>query len=85
MKILKTKRTFKKEFKRQLKIAIDAAIGFTIAFAWRNSIFDTFQRQVARFLDLAPEHFTTEIYTALSITIVGVLLIFITSKLLRGD
>ena len=83
MKILKKKRSFKSEFRRQLRFAITAGIGFTVAFAWRNAIFDTFLDIVSRILKVAPNHFLTEIYTAIFITAVAVLAIFITSKILR--
>ncbi len=83
MLIAKPKRSFKKEFKRQIKLAIVAAIGFSIAFAWRNAVFDSFQSFVARFLDLPLGHYMTEIYTAIAITLAGVALIYITSRLLR--
>lgn len=83
MKVLKTRRSFKKEFRRQIKMAIVAAVGFTIAFSWRQAIFDTFQSFVVRFLDVQPGHYLSENYTAFAITIAGVLVIFITSKLLR--
>lgn len=83
MRILKTNRSFKKEFKKQLRFAITAAVGFSIAFAWRESIFDLFQNFVSRFFDLELDHYMTEIYTAITITVFGVILIFITSKILR--
>ena len=83
MKILKTKRSFKKEFKRQIKLAIVAAAGFSIAFAWRQALFDAFQNYVSRILDVQKDHYLTEIYTATAITLAGVALIFVTSKLLR--
>ena len=83
MKVLMTRRSFKKEFKRQIKMAIVAAVGFTIAFSWRQAIFDTFQSFVVRFLDVQPDHYLSENYTALAITLAGVLIIFATSKLLR--
>lgn len=83
MKIFNTKRTFRREFKRQLRLAIVAAIGFTVAFAWRNAVYDTFQNWIARILDITPQHYTTETYTALGITLFGVLAIFITSRILR--
>ena len=83
MPLLKPKRSFKKEFKRQIKLAIVAAIGFSIAFAWRNAVFDAFQSFVARFLDIPLGHYMTEIYTAIAITLAGVALIYITSRLLR--
>ena len=83
MKVLKVSKSFKKEFKRQARFAIVAAIGFTIAFAWRNAVFESFRNYVARIMDLAPEHYFTEIYTALAITLLGVFAIFITSKILK--
>jgi len=83
MSIFETKRSFRKEFKRQIRLALVAAIGFTIAFAWRNAVFDAFQSFVARFLDVAPDHYLSELYTAIVITLFGVILIFITSKLLQ--
>lgn len=83
MKILQTKRSFRTEFKRQMRLAITAAIGFTIAFAWRNAVFDTFLLYVSRVLDVSADHYLSEIYTAIAITLFGVLLILITSKLLR--
>jgi len=83
MKILSTKRSFRLEFKRQLRLAIAAAIGFTVAFAWRQAIFDAFQSFVTRFLDIPPGHYLSEAYTALAITVAGVILIFLTSKMLK--
>ena len=83
MNILQTKRSFRLEFRRQIRMAITAAIGFSIAYAWRQAIFDTFQSFVARFLDVPPTHYLSENYTALFITLAGVLLIFLTSKLLK--
>ena len=83
MNILKTKRSFRKEFKHQLRLAIVAAIGFSIAWAWRNAIFDLFQSFVSRFLDIQPGHYLTELYTSIAITLAGVLLILLTSKLLK--
>ena len=83
MRIFKTKRSFRKEFKRQIKFAIIAAIGFTIAFSWREAVFNSFQNFVGRFLDLPSTHYTTQIYTSIAITLVGVLIIMISSKLLK--
>ena len=85
MHLLKTKRSFKKEFKRQIRLAIVSAIGFSIAFAWRNSIFDAFKNYVSRFLQVDPNHYLTELYTAIGITIVGVCLIFVTSGILKDE
>ncbi|MEK6856274.1 MAG: DUF5654 family protein [Nanoarchaeota archaeon] len=83
MRILQTKRAFHKEFKRQIRMAIVAAIGFTIAFAWKEAVYDTFNTYVARFLEVSLDHYLTQNYTAIAITLMGVLVIFITSKLIR--
>lgn len=83
MNISRPKKSFKKEFKRQIRLAIVAAIGFIIAFAWREVIFDVFQEFIVKFLDIAPDHYLTETYTAILITLVGVIAIYSSSKLLR--
>ena len=82
MHIVKTRKSFRKEFKRQLRFSIAAAIGFTTAYAWRNAIYDSLYEIVTRFTE-ETRTAATEIYTAIFITIVGVVLILITSKLLK--
>lgn len=85
MQILKTKRSFRKEFKRQIRLAIVAAIGFTIAYSWKEAIFSSFQTYVSRFLQVSPEHHLTQNYTAIAITLFGVIAILITSALLKDN
>ena len=82
-KILQTKKSFRQEFRRQIRLAATAAIGFTIAFSWREAIFELFLNFTSRILDITKNHYTTKIYTAILITIIGVFLIFLTSKLLK--
>ena len=83
MQIFKSKRSFRQEFKRQLRLALTAAIGFTVAFAWREAIFSFFQNITSRILDVEQGHYLSQTYTSLLITLVGVLLIFISAKMLR--
>jgi hypothetical protein len=83
MKILKTKRSFRQEFKRQIRLAVVAAIGFLIAFAWRDAILELSRNFVARLLDVTPQHYLTATYSAIFLTLIGVFLILISSKLLR--
>jgi hypothetical protein len=83
MKILKTSRTYKKEFKRQLRLAITAAVGFTIAFSWRNAIAAFFQNLTSRILDVPSDHYLSETYTSITVTLAGVFLIFLTARILR--
>lgn len=83
MQIFNTKSSFRKELKRQIRMAVVAAIGFTIAYSWREAIYDTFNNFVARFLQVSPDHYLTHNYTAIAITLAGVLAILATSKLLK--
>ncbi len=81
-RIFNAKKSFRKEFKRQLRFAIIAAIGFLIAFSWRNALYRSANSIVEKFTDLA-DVVLSEIYTALFITFVGVVLLLISSKILK--
>ena len=77
----KKKHRFKKEFKRQVRLAIAAAIGFTIAFTWRSFIYDSTKAWIERITPLSGV-FESGIATSLLVTVIGVALIIISSKLL---
>lgn len=82
MRIFKTRKSFKKEFRRQLKLALIAAIGFTVAFAWRNAIWNS----AHEFIEIITEQtdvILNELITAIFITILAVIAIFLVSKFLR--
>lgn len=82
MRILKTKRSFRKEFRRQLRFAIAAAVGFTIAFSWRNAVYNSTRDIIVKISDYSND-VSTEIVTALFVTFLGVIFILISSRLLR--
>ena len=82
MRLLKTKKNFRKEFKRQLRYAIAAAVGFLIIFAWRDAIIEGTKSLVEKF-QTTTFTATTNVSTAILLTIVGVIIIIITSKLLK--
>ncbi|MEK6885371.1 MAG: DUF5654 family protein [Nanoarchaeota archaeon] len=82
MKLLKTKKNFRKEFKRQMRYAIAAAVGFMIIFAWRDAIIESTRNLIEKIADKTAIA-ATNVATALVITIVGVLLILLSSKLLK--
>lgn len=82
MRILKTKKSFRKEFKRQLKYAIAAAVGFLIAFSWREAVWDSTKGLVDKFSENL-QFMTSAIFTALIITAVGVMIILLSAKLLK--
>jgi multisubunit Na+/H+ antiporter MnhB subunit len=85
MKLLKSRRgrkSFKREFKRQVKYAIAAAVGFIIAFAWRDAIYNSTRTIIEKFTESSKD-ILINFYTSIFITIIGVLIIIISSKLLR--
>jgi len=82
MRILKTKKNFRKEFKRQLRYAIAAAVGFLVIFAWRDAIVESTRNLIEKIAE-ETSIAGTNIATALVITIVGVLVIILSSKLLK--
>ena len=82
MEMLKTKKSFRKEFKRQLRYAIAAAVGFLIVFAWRDAIIESTKNLIEKFTETTKTTLTNT-YTAIVLTIIGVLIIIISSKFLR--
>jgi flagellum-specific peptidoglycan hydrolase FlgJ len=82
MRLLKTKKNFRREFKRQVKYAIAAAVGLMIAYAWKESIFQSTQKFVERITESA-QFVTSSLGTSVIITVIGVLIIIISSKLLK--
>jgi len=75
---------FKKEFKRQARLLVIITLGFTIAFAWRQTIFDLSQSFVQVIIKVESSTLLT-ILTSLFITILSLILIYFTSHLLKDD
>jgi ABC-type polysaccharide/polyol phosphate export permease len=82
MRLIKTKKSFRVELKRQLRYAIAAAVGFMIIYAWRDAILEGTKSLVEK-ISSTTHVVTTEVSTALFISIMGVLIILVTSKLLK--
>jgi uncharacterized membrane protein len=80
--IFHVKKSFKKEFRRQVRLAVIAAVGFLIAFSWRNALYNSSQKIVEK-ITSATGDVLTELYTAIFITFLGVLLILISSRFLK--
>lgn len=72
---------FKKELKKQIRMAITAAIGFLIAFSWRDYILTLTQGWLSQYQYLAED---IALFSAIFLTFTGVFLIIISSKLLEG-
>ncbi len=76
------KKKFKEELKRQIRFAIAAAVGFIIAFAWRNFIFELTREWVVKISIFAGANLIN-FFSSLVITVLGVVIIIISSRLLR--
>lgn len=73
---------FKREFRNQIRFFIIVTFGFTIAFTWRQTIFDLSQAFILSLTHLKPSSFST-ILTSSFITFVSIFLIFFTSHFLK--
>jgi len=82
MRLIKTKKNFRKELKRQLRYAIAAACGFLIIFSWKDAIW-TFTRDIIEKIEKTTAVASTNILAALIISLIGVAIIIISSKLLK--
>ena len=77
-------RRFKREFKRQIRTLILITLGFTIAFTWRQTIFDLSQSFV-KFITNVKSPNTSNILTSIFITIVSVILIYLTAYMFKDE
>ena len=73
---------FEKEFKRQLRMFINITFGFTIAFTWRQTIFDVSQSFIS-FLFHPKNSYLSSIITSIFITLISIFLIFLSSHFLK--
>lgn len=76
------RKSFRKEFKRQLKYAIAAGVGFLIAYAWKEAIFNSAEQVMEKIINTGKVAISN-ISTSIFITIIGVIIIIISSRLLR--
>ena len=70
------------QFKENLRIGLSAAVGFVIAFAWREPIWDFLNGFVLKYVK-ATAGLQAGIYSALIITIIGVIIIYFIGKWLK--
>ena len=73
---------FKQEFKRQIRLAVTAAIGFIIAFTWREAIITWFNSFVSMVSNIPADQIPPSL-SAITMTILGVIAIVVSSKLLK--
>jgi len=78
------RRIFKKEFKKQLRLLIIITFGFTIAFTWRQTIFDI-STEFVGFLTNIKDSSLLSIVSSIFITLMSILLIYLTSHFLKEE
>lgn len=77
-------RRFKNEFKSQIRMLIIVTLGFTIAFTWRQTIFDLSQYLIKSFTKVQDSS-ALSILASIFITIVSVILICLTAYYLKEN
>jgi len=75
---------FQRELKREIRLLIVVAIGFTIAFTWRQTTFDAALNVIQRIF--SPEGTViASVMASILITIIGLMLILLTAKFLKDE
>jgi hypothetical protein len=73
---------YKREVKREIRIWIIVTLAFTIAFSWRQTIFDVFQAGLHKFFG-ANGPTILSVLTSTTITLVSIILILLASYFLQ--
>jgi len=77
-------RRFKNELRREIRTLILFTLGFTIAFAWRQTTFDL-SLAFIKFLTNIEDTNTSSILTSVFITLLAIVLIYFISYTLRDS
>ncbi len=75
-------RNFKKEFRRQLRLLIIITLGFTIAFTWRQTIFDLSSNFIGYLTNITNSS-ELDVLASTLITVVSLIIIYITAYILK--
>ena len=73
---------YKREFRKQMRMFVIFTLGFTIAFTWRETIFDL-SKALVRWISNTTNPNATSIWASVFITLICTLLIFLTARWLR--
>jgi hypothetical protein len=76
------KRNLKKTFKEELRYGLAAAVGFLIAYAWREPLLILFEDLVKIVTNFALPY-SIKIISALIVTVLGVVILWIASRVLK--
>ena len=77
-------RRFHEEFRKQMRLFIVFTLGFTIAFTWRQTLFDISQTFV-QFITKIDNSSTSSILTSTFITFVSIIFIYLASYFLKEN
>ncbi len=84
LRIQREARKFKKEHRKEIRLLVVLTLSFTIAFTWRQTLFDLSQTFV-QFITNIEGSVTSTILTSTFITIISILLIRVTSHILKEN
>ena len=73
---------FREEFKKEVRFLIIVFLGFTVAFSWRQTIFDSIASLVKLLVDVHGE-VALSVLTSTFTSVIALILIYITSQLLK--
>ncbi|HLD55220.1 MAG TPA: hypothetical protein VJB35_03090 [Candidatus Nanoarchaeia archaeon] len=73
---------FKSEFRRQFRLLVVITLGFTIAFTWRQTVFDISQSFI-KFITHIENISISSILTSIFITLISIFFIYLTSHFLK--
>jgi len=81
-RFFRAEKRFVNESKRELRLLITFTLGFTIAFTWRQTIFDLSQEFI-KFITNTSNYSFLSILTSIFITFLSLFLIYSTSHWLK--
>lgn len=76
------KKRYSREFKRQLRMALSAAVGFLIAFSWKDTLLMLLEKQV-KTLTTMTSALNVSFVSSIIATLLGALIIILSSGMLR--
>jgi len=77
-------RKFKKEVQRQIRMLITITFGFTIAFTWRQTIFDISESLIQSFFNVDNSS-TLSLMASIFITLISIFIIYLSAYYLKED
>lgn len=74
---------YREEFRKQMRLLVTFTLGFTIAFTWRQTIFDSSENFI-KWITHVQGQVALSVLASVLITLVSCLIIFLSSRWLKG-